>query len=365
VYPKHLWPPLELVEAALDSQLTLANTVRSEQAVTKLDGADTRKTIDIPELLLPLSELSQRRAAVAAKAFSDELRSGCLVQIASNGLIIGVLLDRQVQGQQWAGWSAACETGWAGDFDVLLEPEDDPFEPMFGVIQTWNPVTIEVSASTQTRVVGELTSQRLEAVRAVAQEYAKDTQSTIPVEPGHIALRMAAGKFLVLTGTPLSQDDERHAYQNAYRSAVARLMADQLTQRLVQTHKTIAKKPTGLECVKAWFAADWLIRPAFVVTATSIAMYILTANIGILYPTEDESVRFRSATPSALNAVDLRVKIKPQSPINDVEQLMRNSGCEIVSGPDAQGFYSLKSRDVTSSKAVLAQSTLVLQVISP
>jgi hypothetical protein len=136
VYPKHLWPPLELVEAALDSQQTLANSVESEQAVTGSDGANARKPADITELLLPLSELSRRRSAVAAKAFSDEWCSGCLLRITCNGLIIGVLLDRQVQERQWVGWSAACETSWAGDFDVLLEPEDDPFEPMFGVIQT-------------------------------------------------------------------------------------------------------------------------------------------------------------------------------------------------------------------------------------
>jgi hypothetical protein len=365
VYPKHLWPPLELVEAALEIQQALANTVESKQVVTGLGGASAQKIADIPELLLPLNELSQRRAAVAAKAFSDEWCPGRLLQITSNGLIIGVLLDRQIQGRQWVGWSAACETSWASDWDVLLELEDDPFEPMFGVIQTWNPVTIELSTSIQAKVVGELSALRLEAVRAVAHECAVGAQSTIPVEPGRIALRMAIDKFLVLTGTPLSEDDERHAYQNAYRSAVARLMAKQLTQRLAQTHKITAQTSSGLARVKAWFAADWLIRPAFVATATSIATYFLITNIGIAYPTDDESVRFRSAAPSALSAVDLRVQVKPQSPISDVEQLMRNSGCEIVSGPDAQGFYSLRSHDVMASKAVLAQSTLVLQVTSP
>jgi hypothetical protein len=365
VYPKHLWPPLELVEAALDSPQALTSTVEPRQVVTSLDGTGARISADIPELLLPLSELSQRRSAVTAKAFSNEWRSGRLLQIATNGLIIGVLLDRQIQGQQWAGWSAACETGWASDFDVLLEPEDDPFEPMFGVIQTWNPVTIELSTSIQTKVVGELSALRLEAVRAVAHECAAAVQSSIPVEPGHIALRMAADKFLVLTGTPLSKDDERHAYQNAYRSAVARLMAQQLTYRLSQTHKTTAETSSGLARVKAWFAADWLVRPAFVATATSMAVYILMTNIGIVYPTDDESVRFRSAAPSMLNAVSLRVQIKPQTPISDLEQLMRDSKCEIVSGPDAQGFYSLRSQDVVGSKLALAQSKLVLQVLSP
>ena len=365
MYPKHLWPPLELVEAALDSPQALAGSTVPGQVVTDLVGINAQKVADIPDLLLPLSELLQRRAAVAAKGFSDEWRAGRLLQIASNGVIIGVLLDRQVQGPQWVGWSAACETGWAGNFDVLLEPEDDPFEPMFGVIQTWNPVTIELSTSIQTNVVGELSALRLEAIRAVAQECAVGAQSTIPVEPGHIALRMAADKFLVLTGTPLSEDDERHAYQNAYRSAVARFIAKQLTQRLVQTYKATAKTATGLERVKAWFAADRLVRPAFAAATTAMVAYFLITTVGIVYPTDDESIRFRSAAPSALSTVDLRVQIKPQSPTSDVERLIRNSGCELVSGPDTQGFYSLRSHDVKACKAVLVQSTLVLQVISP
>jgi hypothetical protein len=365
VYPTHLWPPLELVEAALDSPQALVGSAAPEQVVTGLDATNTQKIADIPELLLPLSELLQRRAAVAAKGFSDEWRAGRILQIASNGVIIGVLLDRQVQGPQWVGWSAACETGWAGNFDVLLEPEDDPFEPMFGVIQTWNPVTIELSTSIQTKVVGELSSLRLDAVRAVAKECTVGVQSTIPVEPGRIALRMAADQFLVLTGTPLSEDDERHAYQNAYRSAVARFIAKQLTHRLVQTYKATAKTSTGFERVKAWFAADRLVRPAFAAASTAIAAYFLITTVGIVYPTDDESIKFRSATPSALSAVDLRIQIKPQSLISDVERLIRNSGCEVVSGPDAQGFYSLKSHDVMASKAAFAQSALVLQVISP
>jgi hypothetical protein len=365
VYPTHLWPPLELVEAALDSPQALVGSATPEQVVTRLDATNTQKIADIPELLLPLSELLQRRAAVAAKGFSDEWRAGRILQIASNGVIIGVLLDRQVQGPQWVGWSAACETAWAGNFDVLLEPEDDPFEPMFGVIQTWNPVTIELSTSIQTKVVGELSPLRVDAIRAVAQECAIGTQSTIPVDPGHIALRMVADKFLVLTGTPLSEDDERHAYQNAYRSAVARFIAKQLTHRLVQTYKATAKTSTGFERVKAWFAADRLVRPAFAAASTAIAAYFLITTVGIVYPTDDESIKFRSATPSALSAVDFRIQIKPQSPISDVERLIRNSGCEIVSGPDAQGFYSLKSHDVMASKVAFAQSTLVLQVISP
>jgi hypothetical protein len=365
VYPKHLWPPLELVEAALDSQEALASTVGSERVVTDLEDASERKPADITELLLPLGELSQRRSAVISRAFSDEWYPGRLLQISSNGLIIGVLLDRQVQGRQWFGWSAACETSWAGDFDVLLEPEDDPFEPMFGVIQTWNLVTIERSTIIQAKVVGELSALRLEAIRAVAHECTAGVQSSIPVEPGHIALRTVANKFLVLTGTPLSKDDERHAYQNAYRCAVARLMAKQLTQRLTQTHKAVTKTSNGLERVKAWFAVDWLVRPAFVATATSIAAYFVMTNIGIVHLADDESVRFRSAAPSMVNAVSLRVQIKPQTPISDVEQLMRDSKCEIVSGPDAQGFYSLRSQDVMGSKVALTQSKLVLQVISP
>ena len=365
MYSQHFWPPLEFVKTALDSQHSLTNTVEAKQIAINSVSADARKTAPASELAQPSIELLQRRARVASKEFSNDWHEGRLIHIESDGVVFGVLLNRQVKRQQWIGWCAASETGWASNFDVLLEPEDDPFEPMFGVIQTWNSVTIELTPSVQAKVVGEISALRLEAIRTVEQEYVLETRSSITVEPGRIALRVTGNKFLVLTGTPLSEQDERHEYQIAYRSAVARLMAKQLTQKLAQNSVLAAKKLSGLQRVKALFDIAWIARSAVIATTVSVAAYFFVANINIVHMGDDDFVRFRSAAPSVLKRVDLRMQIKPLSDVNDVNQLILNSGCEIVSGPDAQGFYSLKSRDVVASKTALAQSTLVLQITVP
>jgi hypothetical protein len=236
VSPTHLWPPLDLVEAALDGNYTLTDvgstgltTYGRESAGS--NGVNVDEPYQAAHLLLPLTELSRRRAAVENKAFSDEWKPGRLVQITVNGSVMGVLLDRFEHGRKWLGWLAASESSWAGAFDVLLEPEDDPFEPLFGVIQTWNPLTLEQSDGIQAKIVGEISERRLAAISAVAQECAAGLSVNVPAEPGRIALRTVQSTYMVLTGTPLGSNDPRREYQNAYRTATAKLIAYQLTHR--------------------------------------------------------------------------------------------------------------------------------------
>ena len=95
MYPNDLWPPLELVEAALDTDKSSLFEDAGSQTGT-FEKPNSRHTA---ELIHPLTELVQRRAAVAAKAFTPEWRPGRLVQVASNGFFVGILLDTFVQGQ--------------------------------------------------------------------------------------------------------------------------------------------------------------------------------------------------------------------------------------------------------------------------
>jgi hypothetical protein len=238
----HLWPPLEVVEAALDGNHATALGADAMPSVLGRDAANAGASgaevaFQAAHLLLPLKELLQRRAAVVARHFSSDWGSGRLVQITINGVVLGVLLDRHLKDRQWAGWLAASETSWASTFDVLLEPEDDPFEPLFGVIQTWNPLTLEQSSSIDAKVVGEVSESRLAVIRTVAQESATGLTSNIPVEPGRIALRMVSGERMVLTGTPLGLSDLRRDYQRAYHAVAAKLITNQLTQRVSYVQK--------------------------------------------------------------------------------------------------------------------------------
>lgn len=361
MYP-NLWPPLEIVEAALESPLALGAAAKDSYVGMTPPEAGSAAQLHIADLLLPLADLVNRRKAVKDHAFTDEWMAGRLIQIDSDGLIFGVLLDRTTRSGQWTGWLAACETSWAGNFDVLLEPEDDPFEPMFGVIQTWNPVTVEKSADINATVVGAVNAARLDAIRAVAQESAKDLKLSIPVEPGRIALRTAGDQFTVLTGTPLADDDDRWAYQNAYRASAARLMALQLTHRLASTKKIAVKPLSGFQRVQQWFATVGLPRQAFAAACVCLVAYLGVSSIVLNETGADDSVKFRSTAAEPVTAQSMRVQIKSKATASDVEKLMQTAACEIISGPDQQGVYQLKFDNLSQCKQMLGTSDLVVQL---
>ncbi len=109
----------------------------------------------------------------------------------------------------------APEADWAGYYDVLLEPEDEPWDPLCGVVQAWNRVTVQHDAKRP--VLGVLSGPRLEAVRCVYKAFGLDQTPRVAPRPGHVALRPAGDTQWVLTGTPLSPDDVRLAYQALYR----------------------------------------------------------------------------------------------------------------------------------------------------
>jgi hypothetical protein len=356
VYP-NLWPPLELVEAALESPLALSEAAKDSLVGTPQPEAGSAAQLHIANLLLPLKDLLNRRKAVKDHAFSDEWLAGRLIQIEIDGLIFGVLLDRTAQPGQWTGWLASCETSWACDFDVLLEPDDDPFEPMFGVIQTWNPVTVEKTADIHAAVVGAVSTARLEAIRAVAQENAKDLKLGIPVEPGRIALRTAGDQFTVLTGTPLAEDDDRWAYQNAYRASAARLMAQQLTRRLAITKKVAVKPLLGFQRVQQWFATVGRPQQAFAAVCVCLVAYLGVSSIGVGTDVDD-SVKFRSTAAEPAATQIMRVQIKANASASEVEKLMQTAACEVVSGPDQQGIYQLKLNSLSQCSKVLSLSGL-------
>ena len=373
MFPTDLWPPLELVEATLDGTRALADSGEEPQSRAVETGANQQrltaeKDAQAAYLLLPLTELAKRRTALAERAFSIEWASGRLVQMTVNGAVLGVLLDRVVQGKQWTGWLAASESNWASSFDVLLEPCDDPFEPMFGVIQAWNPVTVHWSGDLQARIVCEVSAIRLAAIRAVALECAAGLMVPTPVEPGRVALRTAGGTFSVLTGTPLGPQDSRHDYQNAYRTVAARLMAQQLTRRVSQIEKKEVLPPEPRARAQSWFAANRYVRPALIV----MTLIVLVQNSDLLSKAARAawgSISMpsitRNAVTGAAQAADLRLQWKPGASMDEVQQLLRATSTAVLDGPDVQGFYRLKSSNVLAAKNALSQSGLVRQVLTP
>jgi hypothetical protein len=173
--------------------------------------------VDVENLLQPLKDWSRRREAARQAAFTKDLAPGRLVAVAYAGTVFGVLLDRPLGDHQWRVWMAAPECDWAGPHDVLLEPQDEPFDPLCGFIQTWNELTLQFALADRIALLGVLSPARMEAVRAVHQEFLSQRRTSTPSEPGRVALRTAGEAHSVLTGTPLLEDDPRLAYQALYR----------------------------------------------------------------------------------------------------------------------------------------------------
>lgn len=211
-----LWPPLSLIEERL------SRTDGTSVAQTAMKGALTAATDDhvrSPEALSALVGERIRQIDAARVLRVDQLRPGLIILVDT----AAICLNRPTGKTEttWAGWIAAPDTEYATKADVLLEPDDEPFDPFAAMVQTWNPV--QISLPKNPRVLAMLTPARLDVLRAVAAEAGRSTQEDA-AHPGFVFLRGTDSGQPVLTGTPLGgQDDPRHAYQNLYREFASTL----------------------------------------------------------------------------------------------------------------------------------------------
>jgi hypothetical protein len=300
-----LWPPLKQIEAALLSggfEYSIGNLPTPAQRASDpqaLGNADAANALASQE---PTTSLVHQEEC--------NWGTGEIVHIVDFGVRASILLSHRIQDQRWLGWVAASETSWASAFDVLLEPQDEPFDPMAGVIQTWNPVEVEWKPSIRHDIVAQLSTERMSSIRAVAKEAASGLLLNIPAQPGAIALRTAASAYMVLTGTPLGARDIRRDYQAAYLSLSARLMALQLTQRA----SLKSEEPTLI------------------------------------------------AEPVPARRVDFEARLKPGVRIIDIQPLLRATLSYIVSGPDISNRYAIKSSNPSMARLMFTQSTLIESV---
>jgi hypothetical protein len=372
-----LWPPLSVIRKTFETGAAVPDAAAGAATATvAMPGAAPPHTAPgaaappsaVLDLLLPLTELARRREAVAQRAFTARWAPGRLVSVVHEGRLLGVLLDRCVHGDLWQGWMAAGEADWASAFDVLLEPDDEPFEPAFGLIQAWNMLTLEPSPQLCARVLGEVSATRLAAIRAVHDEWAAQKALPIAPEPGRIALRTVGGVFSVLSGTPLGVEDPRADYQALYRNAGLQLGsalvqsagAKQATPASSSPRARPQERPEGgwWGSIRRWFGADGWMRPAFAV----LALCVVVQNIGLIggHGSEEDDVRFRAVpTAPAAAPADLVVRWKDGVRVDEVDRLLRTMSAEVVGGPGTNGVWRLRVPDPVGGLSVLAASPLV------
>ena len=213
---RELWPPLALIEERLSRKGA------TSLAQINADGEPSHVADDrapTPEALSALVGERIRQIDAARMLRVDQLRPGLIVLVAATAICLNRPADKA--GTSWLGWIAAPDTEYATAADVLLEPDDEPFDPYAAMVQTWNPA--QISLPKNPRVLAMLSPARLDVLRAVAAE-AGNSKQEITAQPGFVFLRGTDSGQAVLTGTPLGgQDDPRHAYQNLYRECASTL----------------------------------------------------------------------------------------------------------------------------------------------
>jgi hypothetical protein len=93
-----------------------------------------------------------------------------------------------------------------------------------------------------------------------------------------------------------------------------------------------------------------------------LVAYIGISSFGLNNTGADDSVKFRSAPAEPAATQSMRVQIKANASASEVEKLMQTAACEVVSGPDQQGIYQLRSDNLSQCRQLLGASGLVVQL---
>ncbi|MDK9704913.1 MAG: hypothetical protein OEL20_17445 [Sulfuritalea sp.] len=265
---RELWPPLSLIEERLSPK---AGVPDAQGAADSVHLNVTDEPAPAPEVLSALVGERIRQIDAARLLRVDQLRPGLIVLVDT----AAICLNRPTNKTEtsWAGWVAAPDTEYATEADVLLEPDDEPFDPFAVMVQTWNPV--QISLPKNPRVLAMLTPARLDVLRAVAAEGGRSTQDDA-AHPGFVFLRGTDSGQPVLTGTPLGgQDDPRHAYQHLYREFAGSLRSAPTAQ---------AEGASFWQRVGDWIGQN---RPqAYGMAATAIVAVVV---VGLLRETDSDS----------------------------------------------------------------------------
>ena len=236
--------PAAVREAALADEDVLGRIASLREALDEAwpDSADAAEQQEPPALIKTLIE---QKVAARQADFGRFPQRGQLVQLSALPTPPGVASDLQLatplvvllswqnpEAKVWHGWLVAQEVQYAGFWDFLLQPEDEPFDPLCGMVQIWNPVQLFFSESSLAEPVGRLGEARIQAVEALALEYLLGDPVLPHSRPGFIAARAVGDGFVAVTGTPLGKDnDPRYEYQQIYHQVGAVLNAPVLAMQ--------------------------------------------------------------------------------------------------------------------------------------
>jgi hypothetical protein len=364
-----LWPPIEEIEAALTRTPALAE-LASETDLLPEDAPEVANTSPMPDLI---ADAIRRRVA------ANQLPASA----PAAGLVVALDAIRQPDGREvrrltrrvafvldaptdlpnvWRGWLAGPETDYASLSDLLLQPEDEPFDPLAGIIQTWN--STQAWLPDEVEPLCRLSAERLADVRFLAAEADRPAYIGKPT-PGRMLVRVLPNGRQLLTGSPLgSSDDPRWAYRALYRNLAAELLGARANEMPTSTSKPAVRQTTG----KGWaarFAKPQLAMAAMVMLAISAV-----ANMVLLQQRDqlsEDYAQYRSAGGPTKKVPSLEVRFREHATEKDIRALLLDIRGEFVGGPGQLGIYriGLAEGNLEEATRILRASLLVESVRIP
>ena len=196
-----------------------------------LDLTDFPETFELEPLPGDLAAAIEAREAAAAAYPSTQPVPGLVVRIDDavgpsgpldwdlGSSLYALLSEPTDHPDIWHGWLVSDETDYASDFDLIFGEEDGPMDPDAVMVQLWNPVHVYCPAVAA--AVGRLPADRLAAVRQAFADMLDGRAVDVPPDPGLWILRGTSRGQVIVTGTPLAEDDDdpRLRFQELYFSA--------------------------------------------------------------------------------------------------------------------------------------------------
>lgn len=346
---RNLWPPIEVIASNLhnksDSPLHFPDT---EAPTEKIDTGDA----EMPAFIR--TKIRQRIASRAAQ-FNTQPQAGQIWRFddsAQNLAPLCILLDQAQDQHHWTGWLVAPETDYASNQDVLLEPQDEPFDPLASMVQTWNPVAVNVSKGA--RVLAQLAQPRLEAIREIALEKCEDGGGA---RAGFVAPLKTHRGATVLAGTRIIHpDDPRRQYQQLYRAAAQTL---QQQHGLIPPNATVIPLPEKNRFMRT---VGWSLAASVMLAQAAIITNLMRGQTSDVQKTPlEQASEYRAAPQAPANFAYLEVYFKPDTKEVDIRKLLTQLNATIVDGPGEFGQYRVRVEIASeqSSLQKIRESNLV------
>lgn len=323
---RSLWPSIEVIASKLQAENVVPLHFPDREA-----HAEDLSTAD-DEMPAFLRDKIRQRVSSRTAQFASQPQAGQIWRFdgtEESAAPLCVLLNNLQGEHNWQGWLVASETDYATDRDVLLEPQDEPFDPLAGMVQTWNPLTVDIRLGS--RVLAQLAAHRLAGIREVA---AGQCESGGGARPGFVAPLKTNSGATVLAGTRISHpEDPRHRYQSLYRTAAQSLAQQQTTAKIIPLQSR----------QRVWRNVGWSIAASILLVQAAVIANLMRSQPDTSVEEQiNQASEYRAVPQAPASYSYLEVYFKPDAREVEIRKLLTRLNASIADGPGEFGQYRVK-----------------------